>query len=70
MRDSKGTRYSVMLTPPMEEALEELTQKLHTTKADVLRRSMLLFKHAVEADRVELFTKEGDKEVARQVLLK
>ena len=70
MQNAKGTRYSVILTPPLEEALEELTQKLHTTKADVLRRSMLLFKHAVEADRVELVTKEGEHEVARQVLLK
>ena len=70
MQNSKGTRYSVMLTPPMEKDLEELTQKLHTTKADILRRSVLLFKHALEADRVELHSKVGDEEVARQVLLR
>ena len=63
-------RYSVILTPSMDQTLKELKEKLHTTEAEVFRRSMLLFKHAVEADRVELHTKEGGQDVAQQVLLK
>ena len=66
-----GTRYNVVLPPPVEEELEDLTKALNTTKADVLRRSITLLKHAVEADRVALYTKREDGgENTLEVLLK
>ena len=67
MRHTRGTRYSLILPPPMDGDLEALTEELGTTKAEVIRRAMLLFKHAIKADKVELHTKTGDKQ---EVLLK
>ena len=67
---AQGTRYSVTLPPPVEEDLEVISQELHTSKAEVLRRSLMLFKHAIRADRVELYKGEGEDEISQQVLLK
>ena len=54
MAKSKGTRYSVTLSPQLEEDLNRLTEKHHITKSEALRRSIMLFKHAVEAEEVSL----------------
>ena len=51
----------------MEEDLEALTEELDTTKAEVIRRSLMLFKHAIKAEKVELHTKTGG---TQEVLLK
>ncbi len=67
MRHAKGTRYSVILPRPMEKDLEDLTEELDTTKAEILRRSLTLFKHAIKADKVELLTETGEKQ---EVLLR
>lgn len=67
MRHAKGTRYSLILPRPMEEDLEALTEELDTTKAEVIRRSLMLFKHAIKAEKVELHTKTGG---TQEVLLK
>ena len=67
---AQGTRYSVTLSPPMEEDLEELTKELHTTKAEVLRRSIMFFKHAIRADKVELHRNKDGKDISQEVLLR
>ena len=67
MRHAKGTRYSVILPRPLEKDLEDLTEELDTTKAEILRRSLTLFKHAIKAEKVELLTKTGEKQ---EVLLR
>ena len=67
---AQGTRYSVTLPPPVEEDLEVISKELHTSKAEALRRSIVLFKHAIRADRVEFYNGEGEDEVSQQVLLK
>lgn len=51
----------------MEKDLEDLTEELDTTKAEILRRSLTLFKHAIKAEKVELLTKTGEKQ---EVLLR
>ncbi len=65
-----GIPYIVTLTPSLNTTLEYLTVKLDTTKREVFRRSMLLLKHAVEADRVELHTQKDGQDVTQQVLIK
>lgn len=70
MLKNQGTRYSVTLSPPMEEDLEALTQELHTTKAEVIRRSLTLFKHAIRAGSVELHKDEDGRDVVQKVLLR
>ena len=64
----KGRVYSVLLPRPVEKDLDDITEQLQTTKAEVLRRSIVLFKHALNAERVALYTTdEGGQEVAQQV---
>ncbi len=67
MAKSKGTRYSVTLSPPVEEDLNRLTEKLHITKSEALRRSIMLFKHAVDAEEVSLTYSDNTN---RKVLVK
>ena len=61
MPRSKRVHYSVMLPPPVEEDLNELTEELHISKAEALRRSIVLLKHAIKAKRVELEEMDGTK---------
>ncbi len=65
-----GTRYNVVLSPPVAADLEDLTRTLHVSKTDVLVQSITLLKHAVEADRVELHKKTDTGEEVQEVLLK
>ena len=62
MPKTKGVRYSVTLPPPVEEDLNTLIKDLHITKAEVLRRSIMLYKHAVKAKAVELQGEDGSKQ--------
>lgn len=59
----KGTRYTLTLPPLLEKDLEEVTATLGVTKSEAIRRALALFKHAVQADRIELTDKSGTKEV-------
>ncbi len=54
-------RFNVTLPPQLGDDLQELESALGTTKAEVLRRALVLFKHAVKADKVEL-TKGTEKQ--------
>ncbi len=64
IKKNKGTRYSVTLSPSVDQDLTTLTEDLQITKSEVLRRAIMLFKHAVKADKVELQGEHG-----RQVVL-
>ena len=63
MKKAKGTRYSVTLSPPVERDLTMLTEDLHISKSEALRRAIVLFKHAVKADKVELQGEHGKQVV-------
>ena len=67
MLKTKGKRYSVTLPSPVEKDLNQLTDDLGITKAEILRRSIMLYKHAVKAETVELHGKDGK---SQKVLLK
>jgi len=60
------TRYNLTLSREANQDLEATAALLGTSKADALRRAVILLKHAVQADKVEL-TKGNDKQ---SVLLK
>jgi predicted DNA-binding protein len=47
-------RYNVVLPAQLNRDLETVSENLGATKAEVLRRALLLFKHAAEADEVKL----------------
>jgi hypothetical protein len=61
-----GTRYNVVLPPRLNLDLEDVSADLGITKAEVLRRALMFFKHAVAADEVKLIN--GTEET--KVLLK
>ena len=63
MSNIKGVRYSVTLPAPVEADLTMLTESLDITKSEALRRAIVLFKHAVKADKVELQGKYGKQVV-------
>jgi hypothetical protein len=60
-------RYNLTLSEEANQDLEGTAALLGTSKADALRRAVTLLKHAVQADKVELTTKGGEKQ---SVLLK
>ena len=54
-------RYNVTLPPNLDADLAKLAKDLETTKADVVRKALVLLKHAVEADEVK-FVKQGTEQ--------
>ena len=67
MPKTKGKRYSLTLPPPVDEELNQLNEDLGITKSEILRRSIMLYKHAVKAETVELHGEDGK---SQKVLLK
>ena len=49
MADNGKVRLSLELSNDLNALLEELTEKTHTSKADVLRKAIALMEVAVEA---------------------
>jgi predicted transcriptional regulator len=49
-------RYNVTLGPKLDQELDQVAEDLDITKAEVMRRALTLFKHAVKADEVKLVT--------------
>jgi hypothetical protein len=47
-------RYNLTLPESMNQDLEAAAGLLGVTKAEAIRRAILLMKHAVQADKVEL----------------
>jgi hypothetical protein len=62
---NEETRYNVTLPPDLAKDFEDAARTLGTTKADALRRALVLLKHALKADHVELVT---GKETTRVLL--
>jgi|1185.fasta_scaffold566353_2 hypothetical protein len=60
MADS-DVRYNLTLTPPVNSDLEATANLLGISKAEAIRRALLLMKHAVQADKVEL-TRGSEKQ--------
>lgn len=58
-----SARYSVTLSPGLNQALEQVAATLEVPKAEVFRRALTLLKHAVEADKVELTSKNEKQTV-------
>ncbi len=57
-----GKRYNVSLGSDLDRDLDDVATKLGVSKAEAMRRALMLFKHAVEADEVK-FTKDGEDRV-------
>jgi len=55
--------YNVTLSENLDHELEELVRKLGTSPADVIRRAILLLKHASEADEIRLINKGKEQKV-------
>lgn len=64
--DRDAVRYNLTLPGVVNDALEESVAELGISRAEAVRRALLLFRHAVKADKVEL-TKNDEKQT---VLLK
>lgn len=60
-------RYNIVLGVRLDRDLGALAKRLDVTKSEVLRRALVLFKHAVEAKKVTLIAPNGTKQA---VLLK
>jgi hypothetical protein len=60
------TRYNLTLSEATNADLEATAALLGTSKADAIRRALMLMKHAVKADKIELT--QGNKK--QRVLVK
>lgn len=60
-------RYNVTLGSNLDKDLEEVATKLQVTKSEAMRRALLLFKHAVDAESVTLKGEDGKE---KAVLIK
>lgn len=49
MEEKKAVRMSLELSPQLNAKLDELSEKLHASKADVLRKAIALIEVAVRA---------------------
>lgn len=56
-------RYNVTLGPKLDAELDEVAEELDITKAEVMRRALTLYKHAVKADQVKLVTDGSEQSV-------
>jgi hypothetical protein len=55
-------RYNLTLGSNLDKDLDEVATKLQVSKAEVMRRALLLFKHAVEAKSVKLTAEDGSEQ--------
>jgi hypothetical protein len=54
-------RYNLTLPVSLNRDLEVTAKELGISKAEAIRRALVLMKHAVQADEVE-FTRDGKKQ--------
>ena len=55
-------RYNVTLGSNLDKDLDQVAEKLQISKAEAMRRALLLFKHAVEAKAVKLTAEDGSEQ--------
>jgi len=60
--DMKDHRYNVSLSPKLDEDLNEIAEKLDTTKSEAMRRALVLMRHAIDAKAVKLVDDEGQEQ--------
>lgn len=60
---TKDRRYNVTLSAKLDDDLTALSEMLGATKSEVMRRALVLFRHAVAADKVKLLIKGEEQTV-------
>jgi hypothetical protein len=55
-------RYNVTLGSNLDKDLDQVAAKLQVSKAEAMRRALLLFKHAVDAKSVKLTADDGSEQ--------
>lgn len=58
-----NARYNVTLGSKLEAELESVAGELELSKAEVMRRALNLYTHAVKAKEVKLVTETGERSV-------
>lgn len=58
-----ASTYTLSLPPDLDEDLAKVAEELKISKADALKRAILLIKHAAQADKVELTRDQRTREV-------
>jgi ribbon-helix-helix CopG family protein len=61
MSSAADVAYKVNFAPEADEELTKLARKLNVSKDEVLRRALVLFKHAADAKGVELILDDEGK---------
>jgi predicted DNA-binding protein len=56
-------RYNVTLPPNLDADLTRLAKELETSKADIIRKAIILLKHAVDADEVKFISNGCEQRV-------
>lgn len=56
-------RFNVSIGQTMDNDIQSVANNLGITKAEVIRRAFILFKHASKAEKVLLQTPEGEQVV-------
>jgi hypothetical protein len=57
--------YTLTLGSNLDDHLCNLSEKLQITKAEVMSRALLLFKHAIVAKSVKLVFEDGTEQTVR-----
>ncbi len=65
----KNHRYNVTLGSNLDEGLSAVAKTMGITRSEVMRRALLLFKHAVKAEAVKLTIKNEDGQSIDQLVL-
>lgn len=55
--------YNVTFSKSLDRELTKLAEKLNTTPADIIKRALMLLKHASSADEVRLIKNGIEQEV-------
>lgn len=61
--DKAAARYNVSLGPKLDAELEQVAAELDLSKAEVMRRALNLYVHAVKSKEVKLVTDQGERSV-------
>ena len=55
------SRYTVDLSSNVDDDLKKIATDLEITKAEVFRRALTLFRHAVKGEKATITTKAGEE---------
>lgn len=56
-------RYTISLSSDLDQDLTMAAVELGISKAEALRRALMLFRHAVKANKIELTSMDGEKSI-------